>query len=129
MALRSLWWLPAGSVREVTPEQLHQSLSVGPSPQILDVRTLKEWQKSHIAGSINLPIFQLKSGLSALPLETDRPIVAICLSAHRSIPAVRLLLDRSFADVAQLAGGMRAWWAAGLPTTTVQKTQESQKAG
>ena len=38
-----------------------------------------------------------------------RPVVAICLSAHRSIPAARLLRAHGFPDAAQLAGGMLAW--------------------
>jgi rhodanese-related sulfurtransferase len=41
-------------------------------------------------------------------------VVAICLSAHRSPPAVRLL-SRAGYDARQLEGGMLAWRAAGLP--------------
>jgi hypothetical protein len=47
---------------------------------------------------------------ATLGLDPSRPVVAICLTAHRSIPAVRLLRNRGF-DAAQLAGGMRAWRA------------------
>ena len=52
--------------------------------------------------------------LPQLGLERGRPVVAICLTAHRSIPAVRLLRRAGF-DAAQLAGGMLAWRAAGFP--------------
>jgi len=41
-------------------------------------------------------------------------VVAICLTAHRSIPAVRLLASEGF-EATQLKGGMLAWRAAGLP--------------
>ena len=38
----------------------------------------------------------------------------VCLTAHRSVPAVRLLRERGF-DAVQLSGGMIAWRAARLP--------------
>ena len=41
-------------------------------------------------------------------------LIAICLTAHRSIPAVRLLKQRGF-EASHLAGGMLAWRAASLP--------------
>jgi rhodanese-related sulfurtransferase len=41
-------------------------------------------------------------------------VVAICLSAHRSPPGVRLLRQAGI-DARQLAGGMLAWRRAGLP--------------
>jgi rhodanese-related sulfurtransferase len=41
-------------------------------------------------------------------------VVAICLTAHRSIPAVRLLRENGF-EARQLQGGMLAWRAAQLP--------------
>jgi rhodanese-related sulfurtransferase len=116
MAVRSkLWWLPFGSVPEVSPEDLHAKLAGGGAPQILDVRTPREWRASRIEGAVNVPITSLRAGLESLSLDPRRPVVAICLSAHRSIPAVRVLREAGFVDVCQLQGGMRAWWKAGLP--------------
>lgn len=71
--------------------------------------------------SINAPITELKSLLASLSLDSNRPVVAICRSAHRSIPAVRLLRARGF-DASQLQQGMQAWWRAGLP---VEKAEGS----
>lgn len=53
--------------------------------------------------------------MAALVLQQDRPIVAICLSAHRSVPAVRQLQDLGYREVFQLAGGMKQWWHQRLP--------------
>jgi rhodanese-related sulfurtransferase len=86
------------------------------APLILDVRTRIEWEASRVAGAVNVPVTELNAKLDALALQKDRPTVAICLSAHRSIPAVRLLKAHGIANVRQLKGGMRAWWKAGLPT-------------
>ena len=110
------WWRPFGRVPEISPEVLQQRRDDTVSPVILDVRTRFEWRRSHIPGTISVPIFELKKRLPALGLDTQRPVVTICLSAHRSIPAVRLLQSQQFNQVEQLAGGMQAWWRAGLPT-------------
>lgn len=116
MASRSrFWWLPFGSVPEVSPKDLHAKLASGSDPQILDVRTHQEWRASRIEGAVNAPITSLPARLENLNLERRRPVVAICLSAHRSIPAVRALREAGFVDVCQLQGGMLAWWKAGLP--------------
>jgi rhodanese-related sulfurtransferase len=40
--------------------------------------------------------------------------VAICKTAHRSIPAVRLLRQQGY-NAQQVAGGMDRWRSAGLP--------------
>lgn len=111
------WWLPFGRVPEIPAEELWRRLDDG-AVQLLDVRTRGEWRSSHIAGSINRPIQELAATVSALELVRDRPVIAICLSAHRSVPAVRLLERAGYPEAMQLAGGMKAWWAQNLPTTS-----------
>lgn len=113
---RSLWWVPLGHVAELSAAELSGRLAGDLPPQLLDVRTRAEWRRSHIARSVNVPITELRRRLPELNLDPNAPIVAICLSAHRSIPAVRLLRSCGFRDVAQLKGGMRAWWRADLGT-------------
>ncbi len=110
-----LWWLPFGQVAEVPAQELRRRLGDQRPPQILDVRTRTEFRHGHIPGAVNLPINELRAGLADLGLSTDCAVVAICLSAHRSIPAVRLLRSMGF-DAAQLQGGMHAWQREGLPT-------------
>jgi len=116
MAWRSrFWWIPFGNVPEISPEELHAKLGSDAAPFILDVRTHREWKANRIAGAVNVPITSLRTDLKNLGLEPARPVIAICLSAHRSIPAVRALRDAGFVNVCQLQGGMLAWWKVGLP--------------
>jgi len=110
------WWIPFGSVPGIDPHALASALGRRPEPQLLDVRSASEFAHGHIAGALNVPITTLRSRLAALGLDASRPVVAICLSAHRSPPAVRLLRQIGF-DASELAGGMLAWRAAGLPET------------
>ena len=103
-------WIPLGKVPEITSRELSSNLEDGESDiQILDVRTRLEWKNGHIAGALNVPITQLNSEIDKLTFDKDKPVVTICLSAHRSIPAVRALKEAGYKNVKQLGGGMRGW--------------------
>jgi rhodanese-related sulfurtransferase len=108
-------WIPLGEVPEVAPRVLAERIAAGEDVQLVDVRSALEHRQSRIAGARSAPILGWPAALDALRLDPAKPVVAICLSAHRSIPAVRMLKERGF-QAAQLAGGMVAWWAAKLPT-------------
>ncbi len=81
------------------------------------MRTAQEFDGGHVPGATRYTIAELRAALAAGTLADEgRRCVAICLSAHRSLPAVRLLRKSGRDDATHLAGGMRAWWKAGLPT-------------
>ncbi len=109
-------WLPFGAVPEIHARNLAARLAdEGESPLLLDVRTTTEHARSRIPGARSVPIHTLAARMDALALSPGDEVVVICLSAHRSIPAVRLLRERGV-EAVQLEGGMRAWWSAALPT-------------
>jgi len=110
------WWLPVGHVPDISATDLHARLAADNPIQIVDVRSGAEWRRSHIPGAVSVPIHAFKGRLAALQLDAQQPIIAICLSAHRSIPAVRLLQAQGFENAVQLKGGMLAWWHKRYPT-------------
>jgi rhodanese-related sulfurtransferase len=112
------WWLPFGSVPEISVGALAKAVKEKKGPLIVDVRSPSEFGSGHIQGAKSLSIGQLKGALAAGEIPSGQAIVAICLSAHRSIPAVRLLRANGFENAVQLAGGMMAWKRAGMPVTT-----------
>ena len=111
------WWVPFGRVDETVPEALLQDQLNGRAIQIVDVRERFEYLQGHIQGALNVPLHDLKGTLPLLCLDKKRPVVAICLSGHRSIPAVRLLRKAGFRQASGLKGGMLRWWQRNLPTT------------
>lgn len=110
------WWFPLGRVPEIDARSLAQWLRETTDLQIVDVRTRLEYDQGHITGALSAPIQSFPQALSALDLDPDRSVVLICRTAHRSIPATRLLNRQGF-DARQLAQGMNAWWREKLPTT------------
>ena len=81
---------------------------------IVDVREPDEWRSGHAPGAKHVPLGQLAARLSELP--RDRDVIAMCRSGMRSSRAVGVLRDAGFTQVFNLAGGITAWSAAGLPT-------------
>jgi DMSO/TMAO reductase YedYZ molybdopterin-dependent catalytic subunit/rhodanese-related sulfurtransferase/glyoxylase-like metal-dependent hydrolase (beta-lactamase superfamily II) len=79
---------------------------------LLDVREPDEWCVQHAPTAMLLPMSRVRSRQEELP--NDRPIVVVCRSGGRSA-AVTASLRRSGFDAVNLAGGMCAWAAAGLP--------------
>jgi rhodanese-related sulfurtransferase len=80
---------------------------------LLDVRTPQEFsQDGRVAQATLIPLQELEARVGELP--TDTPIACICRSGNRSNTACALLAERGM-NVANIAGGMLAWKAAGYP--------------
>lgn len=80
---------------------------------LIDVREDDEWTAGHAPAALHIPLGRLPQ--TRLP--ADRPVLAICRSGNRSATAAALLLARGV-DARNVAGGMRAWQAAGMPITS-----------
>lgn len=78
---------------------------------VVDVRQHAEWKTGHITGAIHIPLTQLSNRQHQLP--SDKTIVTVCRSGHRSALAARTL-TRAGHNVVNLRGGMNAWTRAGL---------------
>jgi DMSO/TMAO reductase YedYZ molybdopterin-dependent catalytic subunit/rhodanese-related sulfurtransferase/glyoxylase-like metal-dependent hydrolase (beta-lactamase superfamily II) len=82
---------------------------------LLDVREPDEWCTQHAPTAMLLPTGRVRARQDELP--RDRRIVVVCRSGGRSA-AVTASLRRSGFDAVNLAGGMCAWAAAGLPVVS-----------
>jgi len=82
---------------------------------LLDVREPDEWQAGHAPDAVHVPLAALAASLGEL--DKTRPIVAVCRVGGRSERAAAGLLQRGY-DAVNLAGGMQAWDAAGMPVVT-----------
>lgn len=107
----SLTWTFAG-LWEIAPQALEEA---GAGVQIVDVREPDEFTGplGHIAGAALMPMAELPARIDRL--DRARPVVTVCRSGTRSAQAAVLLGKAGIADVANLAGGMLRWRAAGYP--------------
>jgi len=108
--------LRQGPMMQVT--ELKSRLDAGAPLLVLDVRTATDFDgdQGHISGALNLPLEDLPSRLDALGTDPERPIALICRTDRRSAKAAALLVQRGFARVQVVQGGMTAWLANGWPS-------------
>ena len=79
---------------------------------LLDVREDHEWQAGHAPQATHLPMSRIGAEVAQLP--ADRLIVCVCHVGARSAAVAEALTNAGY-SAANLAGGMDAWAAQGLP--------------
>ena len=100
------------------PEVAARRLESNDPPQLIDVRTPREHESQHIAGSINIPLNQLAE--RAHELSRSRPAIVHCAGGYRSAIAASVLQQLGFASVGEFAGGVTAWETSALPLSRSQ---------
>ena len=83
------------------------------APVLLAVRTPGERELKSIPGSTSMPLNHLAEHVADLP--ADRPLIVHCAGGYRSSIAASLLQRAGRTRVSEMAGGIAAWEAAGLP--------------
>jgi rhodanese-related sulfurtransferase len=96
---------------DLTPEQVAELLARG-AVQLVDVRAPYEHDAGRIAGDRLIELGELSS--QAASIERARPVVFYCRSGARSAMATAAFRRAGY-DAHNLAGGLLAWHARGLP--------------
>jgi rhodanese-related sulfurtransferase len=94
-----------------------------PGALLLDVRELYEWEAGHAPEAEHLPMGEVRADHPLLA-DRQRPIVCICRSGARSRRVAEVLVGAGWPAV-NMAGGMKAWDAAGLPVVNEAGTPGS----
>lgn len=111
-SLREAWRANGGrleTIARITPEELHD----GTQRLVMDVRGTTDWRAGHLPFAQHYFLGELEARARDLPRDT--PIAVTCEGGTRSAIAASLLQARGFTNVANVAGGMRACKAAGMP--------------
>jgi len=95
------------------PATLAQELQSPDPPVILDVRSPGERKTRRIENSLHLPLNHLEERLLEVP--QGKRLVIQCASGYRSSIGASLLRLHGINNVSDLAGGINAWEASGLP--------------
>ena len=82
------------------------------SAVLLDVREPDEWLTVRASGALHIPMGRLGMSLDRLPRE--QTVACICHVGVRSAAVADALANAGY-DAVNVAGGMEAWEAAGLP--------------
>ena len=84
---------------------------------LVDVREESEWAAGHAAGAVHLGKGIIERDIEERVPDRATRLLLYCGGGYRSALAADNLQRMGYENVASVAGGWRAWCAAGLPTT------------
>jgi rhodanese-related sulfurtransferase len=104
------------NIVEISPNETREQLD-NRAAVVIDVREESDWREGHIEGAKHL-----SRGIVELEIEDEipnenQPIICYCGGGSRASLVTESLQKMGYKNVRSIAGGLRAWKAAGLPTT------------
>ncbi len=105
------------SIQQIDTLSLHDALQHNRAV-IIDVREISEYEEAYIEGAVLVPMGQCQP--ASLPSNPDKMIVFQCRKGGRS-QRVAEAYAQAYPErtIYNLAGGIEAWIAAGLPVNQV----------
>jgi rhodanese-related sulfurtransferase len=102
------------NVTEISPENAAAKLQ-NRDAVIVDVREKDEWDEEHIPHAIHLSRGTIELDIEEKIPDPNTTIICHCGGGGRSALAAESLQKMGYKNVRSMAGGLKAWKAAGLP--------------
>jgi rhodanese-related sulfurtransferase len=103
-------------ITEISPTEVAAKSKSGEAV-IIDVREKDEWDEEHIPEAIHMSRGTIELDIEEKVPDSDAMVVCHCGGGGRSALAAENLQKMGYKNVRSMAGGLKAWTAAGLPTT------------
>ncbi len=114
------WWLRrrlliALRMPRITVAELHDALSSGHAPLVVDVRTAisRHVDPQIVSGALFADLDHIVQSVSGVPFDRDLVIYCNCPHEATSARAAKALIAHGYLRVRPLQGGLAAWAAAG----------------
>jgi rhodanese-related sulfurtransferase len=104
------------NITEIAPEDAAHKMQ-NAEAVIVDVRDKEEWDEAHIPNAIHLSRGTIELDIEEKVPDPNAVVIVHCGGGGRSALAAESLQKMGYKNVRSMAGGMKAWKAAGLPTT------------
>ena len=102
-------------VTEISPQKAHEMVSSG-AGILIDVRDQDEREEIHIPSAMHLGRGTLELEIEERVPDPNAVIICHCGGGGRSALAAESLQKMGYKNVRSMAGGLKAWKDAGLPT-------------
>ena len=102
-------------IRECSIDAVHERLERGDAFHLIDVREDREVAAGMVRGAAHLGRGVLERDVEQALPDREAEIVLYCGGGFRSALAADNLQKMGYRNVTSMAGGFRAWVAAGLP--------------
>jgi rhodanese-related sulfurtransferase len=97
------------AIKILSATEFKQAISKD-SVQLLDVRTVPEFQSGHIKGAVNIDFLKPKLFIEGVhQLDKEMPVYLYCRSGNRSNKAAKQLISLGFQEIYDLKGGYLGW--------------------
>ena len=107
------------AITECSIEEVNMRLDKGQSFYFLDIREDHEFAKVRAKGAIHLGRGILERDIETKIPDKNAEIVLYCGGGYRSALAALSLGEIGYTNVRSMAGGIKAWQAAGYPLEEV----------
>ena len=107
--------LARGEIAEMSVDDVHAIMSEDSGVLVIDVREDHEWSTDHVAGTKHIGRGILERDIRKHVADKDTELVLYCGGGYRSALAAHNLQRMGYSRVASMAGGIKAWRAAGYP--------------
>jgi len=103
-------------ITEISPPEAAAKSKSG-NAVIVDVREKDEWDEEHIPQAIHVSRGTIELDIEERIPDLNQMIITHCGGGGRSALAAESLQKMGYKNVRSMAGGLKSWKAAGLPTT------------
>lgn len=93
----------------LSAEEFKAELATVENPQLIDVRTPREFEKGNITGSKMINFKDKTFAAEMAKLDKERPLFIYCRSGGRSLSASNQAVSDGFTQVYELKGGYLDW--------------------
>jgi phage shock protein E len=104
------------NITEISPTEAAAKLTGGEAV-IVDVREKDEWDEGHIPGAMHMSRGTIELDIEEKVPNQNAMIICHCGGGGRSALAAESLQKMGYKNVRSMAGGFKAWKAAGLSVT------------
>ncbi len=108
----------------IFPDELDVWKKAAPHGAIVDLRSMHDFQKSSIPGSINIPFDQIAHRMDTL--SKDSPILIVCENGIKSVTCSELLASKGFAYLYVLKGGIALYRGRSADDPSAEEVTSSQ---
>ena len=103
------------AIREISVDELAETIATDPALRLIDVREVDEYIDGHVGGAKLVVLGTVPDNVDAF--RGDGATYVICKSGGRSMRACEFL-DAQGLDVVNIAGGTMGWIASGRAVVT-----------
>jgi len=104
------------NIAEIPPQDAATKSKSGDAV-IIDVRDKDEWDEGHIPGAIHMTRGTIELDIEEKVPDPSVMIICHCGGGGRGALATESLKKMGYKNALNMAGGFKAWKAAGLPST------------